>query len=598
MKEKRKHCQPAKLILTAVLAIALVLSPSLLTPGLEISSAGVAYADVLEANVELRAVKVDELNDKLVLEAYLSSTSACGLSGIDFRLSWPETFKLTKVEDKGLLGEGDKGTSFSSKELTDNPYYIAFGNMDESAGGVSNNIGAIAYFTFEPTDTSLTSCNYDFSLQDVHAVALSTADEGIKTQSVTINGTQTYTYEAKAGDGTVSGNDGKITVSADESGTPQVKTSTITSAINSAGTSSSITLDASTSASLALGKTGAEAIAKADKNMTVKTNAGELTFDNAAAASIGSNDGGEKLVITTSKQDADVGNSGSTNAMKFSVTAKLVDSSDGEADTETPVTSFGGGEVTVALDLPDSLKSETNLICWNYTDTNYTVVNGDKSSDGNQYVFTTNHFSDYIIGTETTLNAFKDAKNLSEGVTVSGTVTSWNIRNDIIVKLFGGTETDSNIRTAMRNANYTAALGSEATVGEPTKADSSSQYASTLSFEGIANGDYKLAIYKPGKYVVKVAPFTVSGSAVNLGELKLWLYGDVNYNGVVDDSDATQIVRHAALKASIFDSGDDATKQERLLCADVNDSQYVDDSDATQIVRYAALKTSIFDTLK
>ncbi len=597
MKEKRKHCQPAKLILTAVLAIALVLSPSLLTPGLEISSAGVAYADVLEANVELQAVKVDELNDKLVLAAYLSRTPDCGLSGIDFRLSWPTAFKLTKVEDKGLLGEGDKGTSFSSEELTDNPYYIAFGNMDESAGGVSNNIGAIAYFTFEPTDTSLTSGNYVFSLQDVNAVTLSTVDEGIKTQSVTINGTQTYTYEAKGGDGTVSGNDGEITVSTDTSGTsgtPQVKTSTITSAINSAGTSSSITLDASTSASLALSRTGAEAIAKAGKNMTVKTNAGELTFDNAAAASIGSKDGGEKLVITTSKQDADVGSSGSTNALKFSVTARLVDSSDGGTESDTPVTNFGSGEVTVTLDLPDSLKSETNLICWNYTDTNYTVVNG--SVQGDKYVFKTNHFSDYIVGTDETLNSFKGDR--TEGVTVSGTVTSWNSSKDIVVKLFSGTETDDTIRTAMKSESYTSALVNEATVGEPAKVASSLQYASTLDFEGIANGDYKLAIYKPGKYVVKVVPFTVSGSAVNLGELKLWLYGDVNYDGKVDDSDATQIVRHAALKASIFDSGDDATKQERLLCADVNGNRDVDDSDATQIVRYAVLKTSIFDTLK
>ena len=565
MKEKRKHCQPAKLILTAVLAIALVLSPSLLTPGLEINSAGVAYADgiLLEAEVELRAVKVDELNDKLVLEAYLDKTPECGLSGIDFKLSWPKTFKLTKVEDKGLLGEGDKGTSFSSKELTDNPYYIAFGNMDESAGGVSKQTGAIAYFTFEPSNaSSLTAGSYSFSLQDVHAVTLQNVNGSIKTQSVTISSTQSYTYEATAGNGTVSGSDGKITVSKDTSGTPQVKTSTIESAITGVTDSGSITLDASESSSLALSKTGATAIATANKSMTVKTSAAEMTFDTKAAASIGSKDGGEKLVINTSKEDSQIA-TGATeaDAVKFTVTAKLVDSEETSADEAKEVTSFGGGTVTISLDLPEALKSVADLICWCYTDTNYTVVNG--SVKEGKYVFETNHFSDYIVGTQDTLNSFKGER--TEGVTVSGQVTSYNPGNATTVQL---KQNDA--------VKYATTIASGTGSGQVTQ---------QFSFANVSAGTYDLVVTKAAHLTYTIKEVVVGSDKLDLTENSntavsdiTLLVGDVNSDGSVNEDDVT-VIRYSANINKLV-----ANANNKL--ADVNGDGSVNEDDVT-VVRYA-----------
>ena len=60
-----------------------------------------------------------------------------------------------------------------------------------------------------------------------------------------------------------------------------------------------------------------------------------------------------------------------------------------------------------------------------------------------------------------------------------------------------------------------------------------------FSFSGVTPGDYKLAIFKPGKYVPKIVPITVGTDAYDCGQLKLWLYGDVNYDGAVKKIDIT-----------------------------------------------------------
>ena len=100
------------------------------------------------------------------------------------------------------------------------------------------------------------------------------------------------------------------------------------------------------------------------------------------------------------------------------------------------------------------------------------------------------------------------------------------------------------------------------------------------------------------KYAPKIITVTVADEAVELGNAKLWLYGDVNYDGVTDSKDATQITRYANLKTSIFTTGDEATKADRLIAADVTGDGAVDSKDATQVTRYANIKTSIFDKLK
>ena len=119
----------------------------------------------------------------------------------------------------------------------------------------------------------------------------------------------------------------------------------------------------------------------------------------------------------------------------------------------------------------------------------------------------------------------------------------------------------------------------------------------TFSFGTIPAGDYKLAIFKPDKYVPKIVPITVEDSAYDCGQLKLWLYGDVNYDGKVLANDAAQVNRYVNEQASIFDTGTNEDKIDRLAAADVVANGQILANDAAQISRYANDLTSIFDTI-
>ena len=106
-----------------------------------------------------------------------------------------------------------------------------------------------------------------------------------------------------------------------------------------------------------------------------------------------------------------------------------------------------------------------------------------------------------------------------KGVSVSGTAVSWNDTNDALYYLYPSTMEDGAITA--------------------TTVDGKSMKAQPFSFGTIPAGSYKLVIFKPGKYVPKIVPITVESTALNLGQLKLWLYGDVNYDGAIKAIDVT-----------------------------------------------------------
>lgn len=128
------------------------------------------------------------------------------------------------------------------------------------------------------------------------------------------------------------------------------------------------------------------------------------------------------------------------------------------------------------------------------------------------------------------------------------------------------------------------------------------RYDQTFSFGAVTPGSYKLAIFKPGKYVPKIVPITVDSTDYDCGQLKLWLYGDVTYDGKVSVIDATQTQRYAAGKSSKFTEGTLQDIEDRKLAANVtepkNHDNRIDVVDATQIQRYLAGKTSTFESMK
>lgn len=186
------------------------------------------------------------------------------------------------------------------------------------------------------------------------------------------------------------------------------------------------------------------------------------------------------------------------------------------------------------------------------------------------------------------LVCIKDVKVpvVPEGVSVSGTVKSWNATDDALYYLYPSTMEDADIKAEWKSDSYTGT----ACTSKGTPAASGNQFAQTFQFDTVAEGDYKLAIFKPGKYVPKIVPITVESTALDLGQLKLWLYGDVNYDGKVKSGDATQILKYVALKKTLT--------AEELLAADVNDDGKVKSGDATQILKYVALNNSAFDHMK
>lgn len=188
----------------------------------------------------------------------------------------------------------------------------------------------------------------------------------------------------------------------------------------------------------------------------------------------------------------------------------------------------------------------------------------------------------------------------ASGVKVTGKALSWNSTDDAVYKLYPSTVEDSVIRSEWQSGTYTNALDYAATKDTPTASEK--QYAQTFAFSDVEPGSYKLAIFKPGKYAPKIMAITVGDSDCDVGDAKLWLYGDVTGDGAVNVVDATQIQRYRAGKASKFNEGTAQDMADRKVAANVTELSSGDDQinvvDATQIQRYRAGKASAFNSMR
>ncbi len=523
MKEKKRICIYAKKALVPILALALVLTATLLPIG--VGPPGIFAYATNTATISLVKVSEDTLNDTVVLKVNLDTVPDDGISLVSFKLSYPDQFEITEVQDLELLSE----YGFTGEAKT-NPYYVARASLSQDEGGVyKGNGGGIASFSFKVKDnaTLTDGDEYAFQLQNVEAYRLT--GDSIDGTTISLNaGTekQTYTPVADNHSGTVTSSSITVTTQAGTETviTPVVKTQTIRTAINNAGESETVTLDASSSKSVALTKTGAAAIATSNKSMDVKMSTSELTFNQSAAEKIGQKTGGEKLVIETERiEDSTIIDGDAVDALKYEVTAKLVDVNTNES---TPITSFGGGEVTVSLDLPNAWKSlsaedKSKLVCWHYTDTNYTVVNGSVNEAGDKYVFTTKHFSTFaLMKNQETADAFKNTNGLTEGVTVSGTVTSYG-------------SADENVTIELIKSGEMTASYSETVTGN----------TATYAITDVASGNYTLKVSKKG-HATWTETLEITSNAISEKDISIYLLGDVNQNGKTDGQDLQRLYEH------------------------------------------------------
>ena len=153
----------------------------------------------------------------------------------------------------------------------------------------------------------------------------------------------------------------------------------------------------------------------------------------------------------------------------------------------------------------------------------------------------------WINGTERT-GTYKDSTltltNITvpvkaKGVMVSGTAVSWNNTDNAEYLLYDGSTSDADIKAEWKVGTYKTALAYTPVKGGITLNADSKRYDQTFTFNTISEGNYKLVIFKPGKYVPKIVPITVGTTDYTCGQLKLWLYGDVNYDGAVKTIDIT-----------------------------------------------------------
>lgn len=167
----------------------------------------------------------------------------------------------------------------------------------------------------------------------------------------------------------------------------------------------------------------------------------------------------------------------------------------------------------------------------------YTATAGNQSI---VYEYDADTLSDYA-SSDLKLEEMPYSPTSVSGLTVSGTAVSWNATNDALYYLYPSTMEDAAIRAQWKTGGTVTGYTCTGTGGTitATTVDGKSMKTQTFTFDTVAAGSYKLVIFKPGKYVPKIVSITVDSTDYDCGQLKLWLYGDVNYDGAVKTIDIT-----------------------------------------------------------
>lgn len=114
-------------------------------------------------------------------------------------------------------------------------------------------------------------------------------------------------------------------------------------------------------------------------------------------------------------------------------------------------------------------------------------------------------------------------------------------------------------------------------------------------FTGVEAGNYTVVVSAP-KYCAREYSVEVGEEDVEL-DVEIHLYGDTNYDGIINSKDATQILLYSSQLSSVFSLDNETDKEYRIKVSDVDKSGIIVSKDATQILRYASNLTSVLDTL-
>lgn len=559
MERRERKAVGRKKTFALLLALALILTSAIL-PGNENLLQNAAYAATSE-QITLEASLTtlnDRTSDKVALTIGVKENATEGVSGLQFQLQYPEEFTLIDTKE----GDFFKGGVSFYGETDANPLFCGFGshgsdgNREESTDKAS---GKLVTFIFEANTVLTQGQEYAFKILDKKRKAfLLTSDSAGTPETIYFNlvNADTSIYGANGNGGEITTEEGttKIKATLDSTGAAVVKQQLITETLASGGDAIiDLTSGTAATAEVEISKTAADLVAGKGKSLIVQTNGGTLNFNTAAAASVNKNAEGENLLISVTKEDNILIGQETKNAVNFDVTAKLVNNA---GEFVADVTNFGGGEVEVALELPSSLQGK-EVKCWNYTDTNCTPVEGNVSTDG-KFVFKTRHFSKYLVAEQETLDAFKKDRNLSEGVTVSGTVTSF------------GSETDE-VTIELIKKGETKPAYSKAATGNSVE----------YSIAGVAAGEYTLRVSKKNN----VTYSEIINISTNIQKkITIYLIGDINRDKKVNIQDVIKLLNHVNKTAPIADD---------YLC-DINNDSKVNIQDVIRLLNHVNKSKPIY----
>lgn len=559
MERRERKAVGRKKTFALLLVLALILTSAVL-PGNENFLQNAAYAATSE-QITLEASLTtlnDRTSDKVALTIGVKENATEGMSGLQFQLQYPEKFTLIDTKE----GDFFKGGVSFYGETDANPLFCGFGshgsdgNREESTDKAS---GKLVTFIFEANTVLTQGQEYAFKILDEkrEAFLLTSGSAGTpETVYFKVVNADTSIYGANGNGGEITTEEGttKIKATLDSTGAAVVKQQLITETLASGGDAIiDLTSGTAATAEVEISKTAADLVAGKGKSLIVQTNGGTLNFNTAAAASVNKNAEGENLLISVTKEDNILIGQETKNAVNFDVTAKLVNNA---GEFVADVTNFGGGEVEVALELPSSLQGK-EVKCWNYTDTNCTPIEGNVSTDG-KFVFKTRHFSKYLVAEQETLDAFKADRHLSEGVTVSGTVTSFGSETDeVTIELIRKGETEPAYNTAV--------------------AGNSAEY----SIAGVAAGEYTLRVSK----INNVTYSEIINISTNIQkEITIYLIGDINRDKKVNIQDVIKLLNHVNKTAPIADD---------YLC-DINNDSKVNIQDVIRLLNHVNKSKPIY----
>ena len=181
--------------------------------------------------------------------------------------------------------------------------------------------------------------------------------------------------------------------------------------------------------------------------------------------------------------------------------------------------------------------------------------------------------------------------------TVSGTVSIWDNTdsNTTRVRLYSSTTSEADIKSDIQDditgESDTKIYQYDANeIGTPEES-TSNRYTQSFEFTGVANGEYKLAAWRPAydisnkhyAYAVRITDVTVNGADVTVDEnaTKLWLYGDVTNNGKIEANDAANILAFIVGNTSSVKAGEMS-----YTVGDVTKNGKIEANDAANILAF------------